>query len=479
MAKEAQTFLFYDIESSGLNKCFDQVMQFAAIRTDCHFNELERHQFFVQLSKDTLPTPGAMITHRIGFAQCASGLSEYEAAKQIHYLMNQPNTISLGYNTLGFDDEFLRFTFFRHLLTPYTHQYAHGCSRMDLLPITLLYHLFKPDALAWPKVDGKTSLKLENLSQLNQLADGPAHDAMVDVLATIALAKKLAVDEKMWNYACGYFNKKTELRRIDQLPIIHETDQRLFREALIVQTRIGAKNNYIAPVLSLGQHLHYKNQSLWLRLDDERLQTLTDETLAKCSFVFHKKSAEQHLLLPTEPRFVEKLSDSRWQLAQQNKTWLLENPTLLEALCEHHQHEKYPEVDQVDPQASLYQMGFPNNYDQFQMQQFHLADDEHKSKIAANMANPTYKTLAQRMMAKYFIHVASEDDKHAFARFLNAIHEKDPAQNPIDHVGQRHTSPVDIGNQIKEVAHTPLDAQQTALLSELEQYCLESTSLLN
>src|SRR3990167_9956535 len=116
MPKNTSTFLFYDIETSGLNKCFDQVMQFAAIRTDLHFHELERHAFFVQLSIDTLPLPGAILTHRISHKQSTQGITEYDAAQRIHYLVNQPNTISLGYNTLGFDDEFLRFTFFRHLL---------------------------------------------------------------------------------------------------------------------------------------------------------------------------------------------------------------------------------------------------------------------------------------------------------------------------------------------------------------------------
>ncbi len=59
------TYLFYDIESSGLNKYFDQVVQFAAIRTDMNFNELERHEFFVKLNPDTIPTPAAAIIHHV------------------------------------------------------------------------------------------------------------------------------------------------------------------------------------------------------------------------------------------------------------------------------------------------------------------------------------------------------------------------------------------------------------------------------
>ena len=469
MPKNTSTFLFYDIETSGLNKCFDQVMQFAAIRTDLHFHELERHAFFVQLSIDTLPLPGAILTHRISHKQSTQGITEYDAAQRIHYLVNQPNTISLGYNTLGFDDEFLRFTFFRHLLTPYTHQFANGCMRMDMLPITLLYHLFKPECLKWPNIDGKTSLKLEKISELNHLAEGPAHDAMVDVMATVELAKQLAKDEKMWNYACGYFNKETELHRLDQLNVVHETSNRLFREAILLHTKLGSDHHYMAPVLSLGQHLHYKNQSLWLRLDDDRLRTLTPDTIQSQSFVYHKKCAEQPLLIPTHERFTKKISDERWQQAQENKTWLLKQSSLLEQLCQYHQHYKYPEIDNVDAQASLYQCDFPNNHEKFQMQQFHLADPKQKSKLANHFSNPVYKILAQRMIAKYFQKFSSHEDVDCFENYLQAIRQTDCQQNPRDYVGNRHVNPQDVLQEINRCRQENLNNEQQSLLDELEK----------
>ena len=38
------TFLFYDIETTGLSRAFDQILEFAAIRTDLDLNEIERFQ---------------------------------------------------------------------------------------------------------------------------------------------------------------------------------------------------------------------------------------------------------------------------------------------------------------------------------------------------------------------------------------------------------------------------------------------------
>jgi exodeoxyribonuclease-1 len=134
-----KTYLFYDIETSGLNKAFDQVLQFAAIRTDTDLNEIERHEVDIRLSPDVIPSPGAVLTHQITPAATAKGVPEIEAISEIHRLFNQPGTISGGYNTLGFDDEFLRFSFYRNLLPPYTHQYENGCSRFYIFTLIPLY----------------------------------------------------------------------------------------------------------------------------------------------------------------------------------------------------------------------------------------------------------------------------------------------------------------------------------------------------
>ena len=155
-----KTYLFYDLETTGLNFAFDQMLQFAAIRTDEALNELERIQFKIRLRPDVIPHPRAVLTHRILPADMTEGLSEYEATLKIHAEFNRPGTISVGYNTLGFDDEFLRFGFYRNLFAPYTHQFKNECGRMDIFPITVLYYVFSREALIWPELNGKPSFKI-------------------------------------------------------------------------------------------------------------------------------------------------------------------------------------------------------------------------------------------------------------------------------------------------------------------------------
>ncbi len=348
-----QTYLFYDLETSGLNPCFDQVMQFAAIRTDLNFKEIERYEYFVKLNADVIAAPIALSIHQVGLDDIKDGDNELEAIKKIHKLFNTPGTISVGYNSLGFDDEFLRFSFYRNLLPCYTHQYANQCSRMDIYPITALYYLFANDVMQWPQRNGRVSLKLEDLNSTNQFASGQAHNAMVDIEVTVELAKKLASKKDMWTYITGYFNKKTDLARINQLPVAFSTSAPI-HEGIAVQGSIGYRHNFCAPVIHIGQHKHYTNQSLWLRVDLLDFSTLKEEDIAEKTFAIKKRAGEPAFILPPKDRYLTQINDERIQLSQRNQEFLSKNPELLTAIQQYHQHFVFDNVKDADIDAQLY-----------------------------------------------------------------------------------------------------------------------------
>lgn len=406
------TYLFYDIETTGLNKCFDQVLQFAAIRTDTELNELSRHEYQIKLNPDVIPSPMAMLTTHISIDDMQHGDNEYEAIQKIHRLLNKPGTISVGYNTLGFDDEFLRFSFYRNLLPPYTHQFANQCGRMDIYPITLLYYLFNRDVLNWPEIDGKVSLKLENISAANHLMTGRAHNAMVDVEATLNLARKLMTSRKMWDYTLGYFNKRTDIERCDQLPIALETADELYREGLLCQGKLGMANNCIAPVLSLGQHKRYKNQTIWLRLDNEALLTLKP-TAVEDIFVLRKKMGEQDIILPPQPRYLVHISENRQQLSQQVRDHLIKHPDLLDALKDYHLNYTYPDAPNVDIDADLYAQPFATPAVEKLCREFHQSTPQQKYQIAQQLPSGK-REQAIRILARHYPDVLSDTEKHEF-----------------------------------------------------------------
>jgi exodeoxyribonuclease I len=458
-----KSYLFYDIETSGLNKCFDQVLQFAAIRTDLELNELERHEILVKLNPDTVPSPQAILVHQLTLKQLETGLCEYEAMREIHQLFNTPGTITVGYNTLGFDDEFLRFSFYRNLLTPYTHQYANNCSRMDLYPITTMYYLFKPEGIIWPKIAEKPTLKLEHLSTHNKLANGKAHEAMTDVEATLTLARLLHKEREMWDYLCGYFDKKTDLERLAKITIAFGE----YSQALLVDGSFGIERFYQCPVLGLGMHNHYKNQSLWLQLDSVRLAETPLADISQAAFIHRKRFGEQPLLLPLNKRFDKYLSDERCQLIVSNISWLQKNPQHLNEIVRYHKEYKYPEVPNLDVDAALYQNGFIKDTELQLCNRFHMANLLEKIGMIKRFTNPNLRTQAIRVLGRNYPEVLSDDYRQEFVSYLQKIKAGGAV---VDYRNSPHLTPkagLAIIRQLQETES--LTALQFELLGELSK----------
>lgn len=461
-----QTHLFYDLETSGLSKSFDQILQFAAIRTDQDFNEIERYSTYVKLRPDVLYSPEAIITTRISIADTMAGITEYEAAQKIHQLVNQPGTVSTGYNTLSFDDEFLRFTFFRNLLPVYDHQFRNGCARLDILPVTLFTYLYANDTLQWPaKPDGKTSLRLEDISTLNSLAQGQAHDALVDVEATIALAKKLKTNPQIWNYVTQNFDPDTDAQRLANLPNCFENE----KWGIYTQNKIGSDNVYSAPVILLGHNPNYQKQSYWLRLDRQELTQTEPDTIPENTWMIKKKNGEPGFILPPENRFLEKISSERLTIIENNIKWLRDHPEILTAIKAHYLEHQLEPIDNLDPDAALYQVGFPSKHDENQSRIFHTLPHDQKANQALKFESETWKRLAIRLMTRNFPEHCPDTWIQKFNEHIRYIHTY--GHQLLDFTGKPHRNAQQLLESIEQLPkEKPLDDQQKSLLNELQKH---------
>ena len=466
-----KTFLFYDIETTGLNKAFDQVLQFAAIRTDRKLNEIERYRLTVKLRPDVIPSPGAMITNRLSVADLASGLCEFEAIRQIHELINQRETISLGYNSLGFDDEFLRFSFHRNLLPPYTHQFQNGCRRMDLLPMAVMFWLYKREVISWPQVQSKPSMRLEHIREVNQLASGPSHDAAVDVAATVELARRFFKSRKMWNYLMGYFDKETDAHRIADIPAVFQSALGEHRQGLMVSSEYGPGQMYQIPVLSIGKSIPYSNETLWLRLDLPELRETNNDSVAESTWVVRKRYGEPGILLPPNRRYLKFLGDDRKAVVAENLNWLQSNPSKFQHIVDYHREYTYPFIPNLDPEAALYQIGFFTRSDEKLFKEFQTAPLEEKEAIVKRLKSREARTLAVRLLCRNFPQQISPDLSGEFESYLHRINPAREEDAIVDYREMPRMTPAAALAEIRNLRKSgKLDNQQKTLLVDLQNY---------
>lgn len=187
-----QTFYWHDYETFGTDPRRDRPVQFAGIRTDFDFNIVDDPLVvYCKPAADCLPHPEAcLITGITPQLAEQKGVCEAEFIRLIHQQLAQPNTCTLGYNSLRFDDEVTRNCLYRSFYDPYAREWQNGNSRWDLIDVVRAAKALRPEGVVWPvNEQGGPSFRLDQLTQANNIAHEAAHDALSDVYATIAIAK--------------------------------------------------------------------------------------------------------------------------------------------------------------------------------------------------------------------------------------------------------------------------------------------------
>lgn len=187
-------------------------MQFAGQRTNMKLEPIgEPDNILIKLTDDVLPEPDAIfVTGITPQKTIAEGISEAEFLKYFSKNISQPGTIFTGYNSVRFDDEFMRFLHYRNYYDPYEWQWLDERSRWDLLDVVRMTRALRPEGIKWPyDSKGDPTNRLELLTKLNGLDHANAHDALSDVNAVIALARLIAEKQpKLFSYLLSMRNKR-------------------------------------------------------------------------------------------------------------------------------------------------------------------------------------------------------------------------------------------------------------------------------
>lgn len=208
----AISLFFYDLETSGFSPREQRIMQFGGQRTDMQLNPIgEPYNYLIKMTEDILPDPDAvMLTGITPQMTISEGLTEVEFLKKFSTGISVPGTIFVGFNSIRFDDEFMRFLHYRNFYDAYEWHWADERSRWDLLDVVRMTRALRPDGIKWP-VDssGVAANRLELLTTLNNLDHASAHDALSDVQATIALARLIKSKQpKLFEFLLALRDKK-------------------------------------------------------------------------------------------------------------------------------------------------------------------------------------------------------------------------------------------------------------------------------
>jgi len=250
----SETFYWHDYETFGVDPGYDRPAQFAGLRTDLDLNPLgEPLVIYAKPPRDYVPHPDAcLITGITPQTADAHGVVEAEFIQQIAQEFMQPGTCAVGYNSLRFDDNVTRATLYRNLRDPYAREYGDGRSRWDLIDIVRTAYALRPEGLNWPlREDGLPSFRLEDLCKANGLEQGQAHDALVDVKATIALAKAIKAQQpRLFNWLFEHRFKQAVQ------PMLAPMSQ----PALHVSGMFGAQRANLGLVFPLVAHYQNRNE---------------------------------------------------------------------------------------------------------------------------------------------------------------------------------------------------------------------------
>ena len=387
------TFIFYDTETTGTNSAFDQILQFAAIKTDADLNEVGRFEIRSRLLPYIVPSPGALRVTGLTIDDLLDEAhpSHYEMVTEIRRtLAGACPAAFVGYNSLKFDEEFLRQAFYQCLHPPYLTNTG-GSRRADALHLIRAAAILHPDAITAAVSDkGGPSFKLDRLAPANGFNHANAHDALADVEALIFLCR-IVRDRapQLWDRFLRFASKAAVedfLRREEAFLLLEFFPVQTGR---YIATAIGSNDANIAYCYDLG-------------LDPDELRGMGDEALAdrlaRSPRPLRKvKRNAAPCLCPLSEVPEEMLGGVSPDEFVRRARLLRSDRVLVEQLVRVavQMEPAYPPSPFVERQ--IYD-GFWSNADGRKMEAFHDASWERRAVIAESFEDPRLAWLARRLI---------------------------------------------------------------------------------
>lgn len=405
-------------------------MQFAGQRADMELKPLgEPHNYLIRMSDDVLPDPDAvLITGITPQKTLADGISEAEFLKLFYKEIATPGTIFVGFNTVRFDDEFMRYLHYRNFYDPYEWQWQDDRSRWDLLDLVRMMRALRPEGIKWPfDSKGKPTNRLELLASLNNLEHTSAHDALSDVHASLEVARLLrSLQPKLFGYLLQLRDKKAVAKLVmSGKPFIYTSGKYPSEYEKTTAVAVLAENPERAGVVIVFD----------LRYDPSKFIDMTPEELA---VAWRKRQDEPGPRLPVKTlqfnrcpavaplTVLDEASEKRIRLtgalAEDNFAKLqqvqgrLASKVLSALAILNKQQQTRLLSDDSEVDAQLYE-GFFEGEDKTKMSVIRAASPEQLKDIHTNFIDNRLNALLPLYKARNFPKSLSDEDRAMWERF--------------------------------------------------------------
>lgn len=405
-------------------------MQFAGQRTDMDLSPIgEPFNVLVALNDDTLPSPDAIMVTGITPQQTtAEGYTEAQFAKLLMDEVFTPDTITVGFNSIRFDDEFIRHLLWRNFYDPYEWAYKDGRSRWDLLDVTRMTRALRPEGIEWPFIDGKAVNKLELITKLNGIDHLKAHDALSDVEALIAVTK-LIKEKQPQLY--GYLLKMRDKNEVKKLVNVENKQPFVY-----VSGRYDAEFNKATVAFPLAPGPNGSIIAYDLRYDPTECAKLSAQELRDKIYAtweerqddnflkVHVKELHLNKAPAVAPLGVLEQADG-WkkvgldlQTVEKHKAAFLAVPHFAENIRS--AFENKPEYKKSnDPEAQLYD-GFLNDRDRLRVETIRNASDRELSDFNPEFTDERLPELLLHYKARSYPKILTQDELRAWETWRNA-----------------------------------------------------------
>ena len=426
--------VFYDTETTGIQKDFSQILQCGSVLTNSSLDTVDEQNIGCAPLPWVIPQPMAMITNK-KIDLFHSNVSHYQMMKELQMKWKEWSaqfpSVFITYNGHAFDEELVRRQFFWNLLEPYTTN-KKGNGRLDLMLMIHNIAAFFSDEISMPLFEGGPgiSYKLEHLAIEHGIDAGDAHDAIADCNLMIEMCR--IIKERLPEVFESFINISTK-------PGIKSL---LYSKEFLALGEIHRRHTFKYPVILCGADASRPNEIVFYDLSYDP-EDILDLDFTEINKLIQSKGRDgplkKYKINKTIPicssnylknpnvfdiEFAE--LQRRADLVRSNKDFQQKVSQAMEDRM-----MSFPESEYIE--GTIYSGGFPSYKDKDLMQEFHMSKDlNHLVKISRNFEDERLRLFAERIICTEYSTDIPDDIKKRYEDLIDERNGTDGLWGSID-----------------------------------------------